>query len=70
MALVNISANGYGCIPVLLMIWYESSSIEFFLPLSRQVLMLRQKPLRELTLINVPWSLEFSDGPKSRTWLS
>ena len=56
-------AEGWGCVPVLLAVWPEASSIGVCRQLGgAQVLVLRWGPLGELTPINIPWGLKFSLG--------
>ena len=58
-----ICADGWGCVPVLLVVWPEASSIGVCRQLGgAQVLVLRWGPLGELTAINIPWGLKFSVG--------
>ena len=56
-------ADGWGCVPLLLVVWPEASSIGVCRQLGgAQVLVLRWGPLGELTSINTPWGLKFSLG--------
>ena len=63
----SLSANGWGCVPVLLVVWSEVSSTGDCRQLRGWVLESRWRLPGEISPINIPWSQEFSDNPTSWT---
>ena len=60
MILGSLSANGWGCVPVLLVVWHGVSSTG-----DCWVLALRRRSLEELSPIDITWGQEVSGGPMS-----
>ena len=56
MTLGRLSADGWGCVPVLLVVWPEMSQ-HWSLQAVRWGQFLLPSPLGELTLMNIPWGL-------------
>ena len=69
MILGSLSANGWGCVPVLLVVWHRVSSTGACWSW-RWVWVLRWRSLWELSLIDITWGREVSGDPMSWTWLS
>ena len=65
MILGSLSANRWGCVPVLLVVWHGASSSGACWPLSSWVLALRWRSLGELSPIDIMWGQEVSVGPMS-----
>ena len=66
MILGSLSADRWGCVPVLLVLWYRVSSTVACRSLSGAgVLVLRWRSLGELLLFDMTWSREVSGGPMS-----
>ena len=67
MVLGSLSANGWGCVPVLLVVWHRVSSTDWSLLVFEWswVLALRWRSLGELSLIDITWGQEVSGGPMS-----
>ena len=62
MILGSFSANGWGCVPVLLVVWHGMSSMVFEWS---WVLVLRWRSLGEVSLIDITWGRVVSGGPMS-----
>ena len=60
----SLSANGWGCVPVLLVVWHRVSVQPWSLLIIEWswVLVLRQRSLGEFSLIDITWSWEVSGG--------
>ena len=65
MILGSLSANGWGCVPVLLVVWHGVSSTGACWSLSGAVLALRWRSLGEVSPIDIMWDQEVSGGPVS-----
>ena len=65
MILGSLSANGCGCVPVLLVVWHRLSSTGACWLLSGAGSPLRWRSLGELSLIDITWGWEVSRGPVS-----
>ena len=66
MILGSLSASGWGCVPVLLVVWHGASSTGSLLDVGWSwVLALRWRSLRELSQIDITWGREVSGGPVS-----
>ena len=61
MILGSLSANGWGCVPVLLVVWHGVSSTGAFLAIGWSwVLTLRRRSLGELSPIDILWGVRRS----------
>ena len=65
MILGSLSANRWGCVHVLLVVWHGASSTEAWWLLGGWVLVLRRRSLEELSLIDIAQGWEVSGGPVS-----
>ena len=67
MILVSLSANGWGCVPVLLVVWHRLSSTVACWSLHEAScsLTLRPRCLGDLFPFDIMWSWEVSDRPMS-----
>ena len=68
MILGSLSANGWGCVPVLLVVGCPTLAVQHWSLLFfewRCILLLRRWSLGELSPIDVMWGLEVSGGPVS-----
>ena len=66
MFLGSLSANGWGCVPVLLIVWDGASSTGTWRAIGWSwVLVLRRRSLGELLPIDITWGPEVSGGPVS-----
>ena len=64
MILGSLSVNGWGCVPVLLVVWHVQHWSLLVVELS-WVLALRRRSLGGLSPIEITWGREVSGGPKS-----
>ena len=66
MILGSLSANGRGCVPILLVVWHGALECWSLLTFGWSwVLALRWRSLGELSPIDITWSREVSGGPMS-----
>ena len=67
MILGNLSANGWSCVPVLLVVWHKVSSNVacWLLSGAGSYLVLRWRSLGELSPFDITWNQEVSVGPIS-----
>ena len=64
--LSSLSSNGWGCVPVLLVVWHGGVQHWSLLVVEWSwVLAVRWRSLGELSLIDVTWGWEVSGGPLS-----
>ena len=67
----RLSADGWGCVPVLLVVWCYVSSTGACRQLGGiQILVLKWIPPGKHMPINIPWAWEFSGSPASWTQCS
>ena len=63
----SLSVNGWGCVPVLLVVWH-GAGVQHWSLLAigwSWVLALKRRSLGELMLIDITWGQEVSGGPMS-----
>ena len=65
MILGSLSANGWGCVPVLPVVWYGASSCNLLAIEWSWVLALRWRSLGQLLRIDIMWGWEVFGGPMS-----
>ena len=65
MILGTLSDNGWGCVPVLLVVWHRVSSTVAWVIKWSWVLALRWRSLGDLSPFDITWSQEVSGGPIS-----
>ena len=65
MILGSLSASGWGCVPVLLVVWYGVQNCSLLVVEWSCVLVLRWRSLGELSSFDITWGWEVSGGPVS-----
>lgn len=69
MVLGILSGNVQGSVPVLLKYWHDVSCIGTCCFWVEFIFSVEMEAFGRLSSINVPWNQEFSDDPKSCTWV-